>query len=342
METSSSQHSMPEPSEAGLPPLPITPPQHPQPLVTPPAKPRVWPALVIVPMTLVAILIGQIVLGIAFAVYHVAIGGDAADIAAQLMTSPLFLTLSLLLNFTVICGAAVAGGILSRESIIARLSLGRPSALWTLPLVFVGTWFVWGLVMMAMPKLFDTPSDHLIGVQQMLASMARTSPLLLILLIAVMPAIVEELLCRGYVQRRLTQRLGPLVGLLLATIGFGILHMDPQHVVGVLPLGLWFGFVAWRTGSVYPAMLCHASNNGLAVAIILLNPEFLEAMETPIEATATSESAWDALPFAMLPFMTITGVFFVAAVVSLMVFSRPADAAAPETASPPSTPDLRP
>jgi len=41
--------------------------------------------------------------------------------------------------------------------------------------------------------------------------------------------------------------------------------MDPIHMLGVVPLGLWLGAVAWRADSVWPAMICHSANNAVAV-----------------------------------------------------------------------------
>ena len=38
------------------------------------------------------------------------------------------------------------------------------------------------------------------------------------------------------------------------------------HIVLVLPLGLWFGWLRRRTGSLWPSLVAHIVNNGLAVA----------------------------------------------------------------------------
>ncbi|KAA5542242.1 CPBP family intramembrane metalloprotease [Roseiconus nitratireducens] len=95
----------------------------------------------------------------------------------------------------------------------------------------------------------------------------------LALLIGATPAICEELLFRGYVQTRLVRARGPLRGILVSSLLFAAFHMDWVHVVAVFPLGLYLGFVAWRSGSLLPAMLGHFVNNAISVFAVVLSPE---------------------------------------------------------------------
>jgi membrane protease YdiL (CAAX protease family) len=83
-----------------------------------------------------------------------------------------------------------------------------------------------------------------------------------VLFIALVPAVVEELFFRGYMQRRLLARWSPAVVLPLVAVLFASMHGTPAWALGVLPVGFWFGLLAWRTGSLWPGMLCHAFING--------------------------------------------------------------------------------
>lgn len=65
-----------------------------------------------------------------------------------------------------------------------------------------------------------------------------------IIIIGLVPGFCEELLFRGYVQRRLTARWGPAVGILIASVAFGLAHLMPHVVVFATVLGIWFGVVA--------------------------------------------------------------------------------------------------
>ncbi len=94
----------------------------------------------------------------------------------------------------------------------------------------------------------------------------------LALMIGATPAFCEELLFRGYVQTRLTQSFGPAIGILVASVLFAAFHMDFVHVVAVFPLGVFLGLVAWRSGSLFPAMLGHFVNNVISVVAVVIAP----------------------------------------------------------------------
>ncbi len=85
---------------------------------------------------------------------------------------------------------------------------------------------------------------------------------LLVAVIGLVPPIGEELFFRGYMQRRLLARWSPWVALPVVAVLFAISHGAPGWAVAVLPLGLWIGIMAWRTGSLWPGMITHAFVNG--------------------------------------------------------------------------------
>jgi membrane protease YdiL (CAAX protease family) len=84
----------------------------------------------------------------------------------------------------------------------------------------------------------------------------------LVLFIGLAPAFVEEFFFRGYMQRRLLARWPAAVVVPLVAVLFAAFHGTPAWALGVLPLGLWFGVLAWRTGSLWPGIACHAFING--------------------------------------------------------------------------------
>jgi membrane protease YdiL (CAAX protease family) len=56
-------------------------------------------------------------------------------------------------------------------------------------------------------------------------------------------------------------------GLFATAILFGLVHMIPLQIVLMLFLGLYFGYLVLRTGSIWPAMLAHATNNVMALSV---------------------------------------------------------------------------
>lgn len=90
----------------------------------------------------------------------------------------------------------------------------------------------------------------------------------LIVAVVLFAPILEELLFRGWVLPRLMRRFGEVPGFLLTALGFTALHLDaPQVAPPILALALALGWLRLRTRSVWPGVLAHALNNGLALAL---------------------------------------------------------------------------
>jgi membrane protease YdiL (CAAX protease family) len=100
---------------------------------------------------------------------------------------------------------------------------------------------------------------------------AGTVAMLLILLaVAVVAPIVEELAFRGYVFPALTQWRGPWVAAGLTAVLFGAAHVASSPVAALPALAV-FGFGAcllfWFTGSLLPCVGLHAANNAIVVGV---------------------------------------------------------------------------
>ena len=104
------------------------------------------------------------------------------------------------------------------------------------------------------------------GVKEAL-NVARTPSLFAVslLVMAALAPLAEELVFRGLLYGWLDGRWGPTVAWAVSSLLFAAAHAEPAHVVLVLPLGLWFGFLRWRSGSLWPSLVAHVVNNGMAV-----------------------------------------------------------------------------
>lgn len=94
----------------------------------------------------------------------------------------------------------------------------------------------------------------------------------LVFAIALLPAVTEEILYRGTLQPAMLRRFGPLFGLLFTSLAFAIMHFDPAGFASRWLMGLFFGYLAWRTGSVWPGLVAHALNNTWGVAFANVAP----------------------------------------------------------------------
>jgi len=82
----------------------------------------------------------------------------------------------------------------------------------------------------------------------------------------VLAPICEELAFRGHLLSALGLRLRPGAAIGLSALAFAALHLDPVRLPGLLFLGALYGWLTWRSGTIYPAVLAHAVNNAAAMA----------------------------------------------------------------------------
>ena len=74
-----------------------------------------------------------------------------------------------------------------------------------------------------------------------------------IISIAIMAPLVEELLFRGAIQGHLLRKgMKPVYAILIASAVFGIVHMNPIQIPFAFAIGMIFGWLYYRTGSVVP------------------------------------------------------------------------------------------
>ena len=77
----------------------------------------------------------------------------------------------------------------------------------------------------------------------------------------------EELAFRGHLLSALRLRFRPAAAIALSALAFAGLHLDPVRLPGLVFLGALYGWMTWRAGSIYPAVLAHAVNNAAATAL---------------------------------------------------------------------------
>ena len=86
-----------------------------------------------------------------------------------------------------------------------------------------------------------------------------------IISITIMAPLVEELLFRGAIQGYMLRKgMKPLNAILIASAIFGIVHMNPIQIPFAFAIGLIFGWLYYRTGSVVPGLIGHFINNSIA------------------------------------------------------------------------------
>lgn len=88
-----------------------------------------------------------------------------------------------------------------------------------------------------------------------------------LLLVAVTPALCEEVFFRGYLQRNLERSFGAAWGIFFAGFVFGLFHLRMTQLLPLSILGIYLAYLAWRTGSLWIPIVIHFANNAFAVAL---------------------------------------------------------------------------
>ncbi len=125
-------------------------------------------------------------------------------------------------------------------------------------LTVAGTW---------QERIFPVPRFYREALQDLLRYRGAGDFLWLLLVFAVVPAICEEILFRGFLQAGLVRAFQrPATGIVCTAAIFALFHLLPQLYPGTLALGLFVGWLAQSSRSLLPAMLAHALNNALSIA----------------------------------------------------------------------------
>jgi membrane protease YdiL (CAAX protease family) len=186
--------------------------------------------------------------------------------ASPLVTSPTWIALTILVNELGVAGALYIGLRRLRLRLADVAPLRRPERtelFGTLLLVFG----LAPLAELAAELVYryvsrDMTSEHMV---QLLARGSSGLGLVVVLLVAAaVPALVEESLFRGLVFRAF-ERYGAVVAVTVTSLLFGALHLNPSQAAGTFVLGVAFGLARWQTRSVTPSLVGHAVYNAAVI-----------------------------------------------------------------------------
>ncbi|MGD9734146.1 MAG: lysostaphin resistance A-like protein [Solirubrobacterales bacterium] len=215
-----------------------------------------WPLVRTVLGVVAGLLLGSILLPAPVAILDPGLDSYAGLIAAQALLGAAFL------------GTALVVADDRRNLFVALSRLGvrrfRVSAIWTV----LAAYLTYLVALALYASLLVSPDQ-----QDIARDLGLDSNLLLtivsVALIAGLAPIAEELFFRGMFFAGLRTRLSFLPAALISGAVFGSLHL-PTGPSTVPPL-IFFGFLlAWvyaRSGSIWPAVIMHAINNSLALAV---------------------------------------------------------------------------
>lgn len=113
-----------------------------------------------------------------------------------------------------------------------------------------------------------------------------------VLVIAIMPALGEELFFRGAIQRFITGRAGAGAAIWIAAIIFSAIHIQFYGFVPRLLLGAFFGYLLVWSGSLWLPIWAHFINNSMAVLFYYLKFNGLLSSGFDIDTIGTGNTLW--------------------------------------------------
>ncbi|HYE20887.1 MAG TPA: type II CAAX endopeptidase family protein [Tepidisphaeraceae bacterium] len=196
-------------------------------------------------------------LGLYFA--YLATSAVGLIVAAQPRTDPVGLDFGLSIAASVLviawagCTARLVAGPLTTLGRLPWYPLAAGAAIATFALASTLVW--------AFSRLLDQPPGEMTND---LAAAGYGLPTM-VLLIAVQPAVIEELAFRGVIFGALRRALNPGETIVVSAMMFTILHLSIASFPHLLVIGLALGYLRHRTGSIYPCVLLHFCHNLLCV-----------------------------------------------------------------------------
>ncbi len=111
-----------------------------------------------------------------------------------------------------------------------------------------------------------------------------------LLVIALIPAIGEELTFRGVLQQALTRRCNVHVAVFLSAFIFSFIHFQFYGFLPRMFLGLLLGYLFYYSGSLWTSILMHFVNNGAAVVVAYLDYKGL--IDVDIDHFGATSNVW--------------------------------------------------
>jgi sodium transport system permease protein len=152
-----------------------------------------------------------------------------------------------------------------RGGVRAGLALRRPALRPLVGAAVIGA-SMWMVLLYAVMPLQERVAETPPELRRALDALAGTGePIVLVLVgVALVPAICEELLCRGILVAAFAPH-GRAVAIVASAALFALLHLSPYRFVPTFLLGLSLGWVTVVAGSVVPAIVLHLLHNAAVV-----------------------------------------------------------------------------
>ncbi len=148
------------------------------------------------------------------------------------------------------------------------------------------------------------------GVSETLTRTVESNSLIVnLLLIALLPAVVEEIIFRGLIFNGYKKR-NPFKAALLSAFLFGLIHMNINQFSYAFVIGILFALLTYVTGSVIPSIIAHFIVNGTSVVLshLLVKLQKTDVAVNQATEMIVDENAIHVALFLMMAVMALAGL----------------------------------
>lgn len=124
--------------------------------------------------------------------------------------------------------------------------------------------------------VFPMPAEIIEAIEGVLSFQTPGDFVLVIAGGVIAAGFAEEMLFRGFFQGVMERRMDVTKAVNLTALVFALIHFNPWWLVQILLMGVVLGVLAWRTGSIFPAVIVHMVNNAVSVVLISMEESHLE------------------------------------------------------------------
>ncbi len=234
----------------------------------------------------------------------------------------LFLSIVVLLLLTIYASLALSAksvfaGVISTQLIILFIplivtfyiksdlkqlfSLKAPVLKWIFKglFLYIGTYSIMLIISLLLTNLFPESAQN---VEMSFEALIKQPFIFIVLVMAIMPGIGEELFFRGFLFGSLKHRYSIGIAIIISSLIFGAFHMSLVKIIPTAILGACFAYITWRSGSIYIGMGLHFLNNLMSV-IAMKYPDIIEQY-VPILA----KSEFSATDIVILLMIGVVGI----------------------------------
>ncbi len=244
--------------------------------------------------------------------------GDFAQIlTAQSISSVMMFALPALITAKMLTGKLFqpfCGGAIGVRMIIisaVAMALVQPLVEWS---SFVNEYVC------ALPRFAEYSFDKMLKADaRIIAIMLSPNDLPRVVLgfvvVALLPAVCEELFFRATLQRAMISLTdNPVVGVVLSALIFSAMHLEPTGLLPRFVLGCLLGTIYYMSANIWLPIAAHAVNNAASIVMVKYVSE-VESIENAILAPADDPGTW-------LTILSLTATFIAMRTLHMLILQK--------------------